>query len=381
MSGILKSYFIKKTINNLNNSAYKFPNTYISEKRLFNSGLILSENNILKINKNIYNSISKIKNIDNNIEANLFNKNNLYNKNIFNKNFDNSIYSNFSLKKSNKKLKSINNLTPELTFNKIKTNLKFKKLKINLFPNLNQKKQYNKNIFLKYNKKNTINENVSIEKRKKDNSLEVENIINSLIDNRNDKEENFNKQYKTNIIFDKKKSIDPKTYINYNLQEQPNNKELFRSFDIQLNCINNKIEYRNKIIRGIDTTNRNRLKIENLKFSLNNNTSFDNNKKVVDDYLKNKMVNKKNFHFNIYDYYNNIYKKKSYNRCKFNKKMMINQNEINMDKNLLTFEQKVKNLETFTSNSIGYLKYLSKTNENMLKKLNNIYDIYDLYNK
>ena len=93
------------------------------------------------------------------------------------------------------------------------------------------------------------------------------------------------------------------------------------------------------------------------------------------------MVNKKNFHFNIYDYYNNIYKKKSYNRCKFNKKMMINQNEINMDKNLLTFDQKVKNLETFTSNSIGYLKFLSKTNENMLKKLNNIYDIYDLYNK
>ena len=125
MSGILKTYFATKKNKNINISACKCLTTYNQDIRLHNSGLLLTENNILKINKKFPNSTNKTKTNDTDYytktESNPFNINFFYPKNNSSNTFYEEVFfSNIFKKRQNKNLKPNNGFTRDLTINKIK---------------------------------------------------------------------------------------------------------------------------------------------------------------------------------------------------------------------------------------------------------------------
>ena len=322
MYGILKPYFTGRISKILNKGVIRNSS---NDLKIFNYGLHLNKNNTLKINNN----------------NNILKKFSVYNRTAFNNNinFDNIIKLN-SIKEKKWKI-----LKPLFEKNEIVEN---KTEKLILKNNIN-----------KYN-----NKCHSIEKGKKETSLEIEKIVSSLINNENDKKNNdinlnkylsFKKnKEKINETFPRENSIHPKKYISYNLRNDPLNSKLYKSFNTQIKCLNNKVNYRKKILEGIDACNRYRPKIENLKFGSNKN-------KLTEEFFKNEHNNK--FHFNLFNYYNNnILKMKNYNKKKFKEKC------------LLTFDEKLKNMEKNTKNSIEYSKNLSLINKKMLNKINEIYD-------
>ena len=404
MSGILKSYFTeKKKINNINISACKCLTSYNQNIRLYNSGLLLSENNILKINKKIPNSTIKTNNINDRdyyikTESNPFNTNYFYpKKNNNNTFYEEIIFSNFLKKRQNKSFRPIYHLIPDLSINKNKSLSKKNnnKTKIVEFPNLSQKKKFNKITKTNYNiieKKNNNNNNIKSLTTKyntKENSIEVEKIVHHLINNNNNNNDNTKKLHHANSTeylslknnknkniknqkYPKEKSISPITYIDYNLKKNPGNKEFFKSFETQLKCLNNKEEYRETILNQVDTNYRHRMKVENLKNDYNSNSIIDKKKNIENFFVK----NKKNFRFNIYDYYNNINKIKK-NRYIKNTSRLAKIFKDN--KNLLTFDKKLQNFEISTIKSIKHLDSISHKNRKMLTKILNIYNIYDLF--
>ena len=327
MYGILKPFFTGKISKSLHKGVIR---NYKNDLKIFNYGLHLNKNNTLKINNN-----------------NILKNFSVYNRTQFNNNinFDNNI-----------QLNTINE-------NKYKIFRPFNG-RNEIVPSKTEK------IILKNNNNKYKNNCRSIKKGKKETSLEIEKIVNSLIDNENAKKNNksiyinlneylsFKKnKEKINDAFPRENSISPKNYISYNLQNDPLNSKLYKSFNIQIKCLNNKVGYRKKILEGIDACNRYRPKIENLKFGsylrLNKN-------KLEEELFKNEHNNK--FHFNLLNHYNNnILKMKNYNKKKFNEKCF------------LTFDEKLKNVEKMTKNSIEYSKNLSNTNKEMLKKINEMY--------
>ena len=298
------------------------------------------------------------------------------------------------------------NIFPDLTENKNTTITKTKEKKgqkeddskrVSIFPFCSSNRLYKvelTNFDLFVNNKKSQSKSLTTKQDNKANSFQVEKIVHTLINsNNNDNNkkklhhasstENLSlkkKIYKKND-FPKEKSISPMTYIDYNLKVNPENKNFFKSFDIQIKCINNKIKYREKILNQVDTNYRHRLKFESLK-NEHNNYYMNYNKKVINElFLKNKNYNKKNLHYNIYDYYNNINKKKDNGRYQFDQKFIKLQKDIKNKKNLLTFDKKMKNVENSMLKAVKHLDNLSISNRNMMKKVLNIYNIYDLYDK
>jgi len=327
MYGILKPYFTGKISTSLHKGVIR---NYNNDLKIFNYGLHLNKNNTLRIkNNNILKNFS------------------VYNRTDFNNNinFDNNI-----------QLNTINENKYKICkpFNERNEIMESKTEKILLKNNINKFK----------------NKCRSIKKGKKETSLEIEKIVSSLINRENDKNNknfdiNLNKyltfkknKEKINETFPRENSISPKNYIAYNLQNDPLNSKLYKSFSIQIKCLNNKVGYRKKILEGIDACSRYRPQIENLKFGSNRLSK----KKLEEEFYKNENNNK--FHFNLFNYYNNnsILKMKNYNRKKFNEKC------------LLTFDEKLKSVEKMTKNSIEYSKNLSNTNKKMLDKINDIYN-------
>ena len=265
MSGILKTFFVGRKIKNLNTSACKYLTTYNDNLRLLNSGLYLTENNILRIKKFYPNSTSKTiktstyKNC--NTEGNTFNSKNFYPK-ITNENFYEKVFfSNILKKKQNKKISPINmyNIFPDLTENKNTTIIKTKEKKgqkedegkrVSIFPFCSSNRLYKvelTNFDLFVNNKKSQSKSLTTKQDNKANSFQVEKIVHTLINsNNNDNNkkklhhasstENLSlkkKIYKKND-FPKEKSISPMTYIDYNLKVNPENKNFFKSFDIQI---------------------------------------------------------------------------------------------------------------------------------------------------
>ena len=385
MSGILKTYFATKKNKNINISACKFLTTYNENIRLHNSGLLLSENNILKINKNFPYSTNKTKTSNTDFytktESNPFNINYFYPKNNSTNTFYEEVFfSNILKKRQNKNLKPNNHFIRDLTINKIK--------KVP-FPFLTQKKKINKTTITNYKinakeqKKNV--KSFTIKNNCKENSIEVEKILHNLINNKNENarklhhansSENLSLKNIKNQKYPKEKSISPICYIDFNLKKNPEKKEFFKSFNTQIKCLNNKAEYRKTILSQVDTNYRHRLKVENLKNDYNNIDS-DKNKKIEELLTNIKNDNKNNFHFNLYDYYNNIHKTKK------KTKQITNRNIAKLEKifynkqNLISFDKKLKNVEVSTIKAIKHLDSLSHNNRKMLKDILNIYNVYD----
>ena len=321
MYGILKPFFTGKINKSLKNGRIR---NFSNDLKIVNYGLHLNKNNTLKINSN-----------------NILKNFSVYNRTEFNNN----------IKLNNINEKKYKILKP---FNERNEIVESKTEKI-ILKNINKYK----------------NKCYSIKKGKKETSLEIEKIVNSLINNENDKKINKNSDININKylsfmknkekikeIFPRENSISKKNYISYNLQNEPFNSKLYKSFSIQIKCLNDKPIYRKKILEGIDACNRYRPKIENLKFGSNLSV---NRNKLPEGLFKDENDNK--FHFNLLSHYNNnILKMKNYNKKKFT------------DKCLLTFDEKLKNMETITKNSIEYSKNLSLTNKQMLKKIKDIMD-------
>ena len=398
MSGILKTFFRGRKDKDLNNCACKYLTSYNNNLRLFKTGLLLSENNILKIKKNHNNSTLKTNTNYTSqyytTESNAFNTNYFYPK----KNY-NSFYEDYIDRKAqNQKLTINNNLLPNLTINKNKAIAKLKEKNENSKTSSNNF-SYKKECLLKdymINRRDKKKESKSLTTKDncKDNSIEVEQIVHSLIDSNNENKQKLhhidssrylsykNNKSKKKMIFPKEKSISPAAYIDYNLKQDPNNKKLYRSFDTQLKCLNNKAEFRKIILNQVDTNYRNRLKVEDLKSEHNKKCYNDFSKKEIEElFIKNKDQNNKNLHFNLYDYYNNIHKMKVNSRYKFNKRFLRMEKEFKDNKKSLNFDKKLENFENSTMSAIRHLDSLSSNNRTMMKQILNIYKIYDIYDK
>lgn len=409
MSGILKTYFVGRKLKDFNTTACKYLTTYNNNLRLLNSGLHLTEHNILRIKRYYPNSTSKTKETSTyqncHTESNIFNSKNFYpkiNKESF---YEKVFFSNILKKKQNKKISPIYNIFPDLTDNKNSSLSKIKRKKEEgngkcgskiLFGSSNRLyKEEIKNFDIYMKNKKDKSKSLTSKQDNKSNSVQVEKIVHTLInDNNNDNNKrklhhansteklSLKKKENKKNDYPKEKSISPMTYIDYNLKTNPGNKNLFKSFDTQIKCINNKIEYREKILNQVDTNYRHRLKVESLKNKHNDNYYMNFNKRKINElFLRNKNYNKKNLHFNIYDYYKNIHKIKANGRYQFDQKFIKLQKDIKEKKNLLTFDKKMKNVENSMIKAIKYLDNLSISNRKMLKNVLNIYNIYDLYDK
>ncbi len=398
MSCILKTFFDNKKQKDLDNNACKYLTSYNNNLRLFNYGLLLSENNILKIKKYTPNVMNKTQNKDNKIychtESTPFNTNHFYPKKNNNTFYEEIIFSNCIKHRKNKTLKPINNLFPEESINKeaSMTNHNYNKTIFSNCLNLTRKKKFNKynkititNYDVKQKAPKKETKSLTIKKQRKENSIKVEKIVHSLINNKkidNNKLHHANsieyqslKKNKKNIIFPLNKSISPMSYIDYNLKINPDNKKLFKSFNTQINCLNDKVEYRKRILKQVDENYRHRFKVEDLKNNYNNNIYTNIDKKKIEEMIDNKDVHENKFHFNLYDYYNNSHRIKNNNRFKFSQRFGKLVKEIKNNKDLLTFDMKMNNMEKDTHKVVKHLESLSKSKGKMLK---NLLDIYTL---
>lgn len=398
MSGILRPYFAETNNKNMNISACKCLTSYNQNRRLFDSGLLLSENNILKINKKAPNSTIKSKNNDTDYyirtETNPFNSHYFYPRKNNNTFYEEIIFSNVLKKKQNKSLRPIYNFISNLTINKNKTSSKESNNRTKMkFPYLTKKKKINKNTIsnFKINAKTNNNQNKSLTiKNNINDSIEVEKIVNNLITGNNNNNDNKKRLHHINSLehlsiknlknlkYPMKNSISPITYIKYHLKKNPQNKEYFRSFNTQLKCLNNKAEFRKAILNQVDTNYRNRLKVENLKNECNSNDYYMKDK-IEEIFLNENNDKKNNFHFNLNDYYNNIPKNNM--RNKINKNAKLEKIFKDNNKHLITFYKKLNNFETSTLKAIKHLDSLSQDNRKMLKNILNIYRIYDKFEK
>ena len=409
MSGILSTFFNTKKSNSIDNNACKYLTSYNNNLRLFNYGLLLSENNILRIKKYIPTNKFKYTKIDNRnycqTESNPFNTNNInhfYPKKQANSFYEEIIFSNLL---KNRKLKPINNhLLTDLTMNKDISSIRNKYNKTK-YMNNTRKKKFNKlrkitgtDYEISENEnKNEIElqkktKSLTLKKQKKENSKQVEQIVHSLINGKKiDKQKlhhansiEYLSMKKSNIVksdnFPMNKSISPASYIDYNLKKNPDNAKLFKSFHTQVKCLNNKVEYRKRILKQVDENYRHRLRIEDLKSQHNRKDYNDMNKKDIEDLMNDKNIRKNKFHFNLYDYYNNSHKINYFNRFKYARKFnkLMKDNNV-VDKNLLTFDRKMRNLELSTQKAVKHLQSLSNSNEKMLKNLLDIYTINEKY--
>jgi hypothetical protein len=365
MSDILKSYFSHEDIKHIKNSASKHLKLNKERLKLINCGLFLSESNILKI------PINKLK--EHNKICNSIESNDCYNTRSFrlrNKKgnffFKDIVYPNFLDRIEKKNMEKINHNSP-------------------LFQNLSSKYILRKKI----SENETENDESILEdikdrnefkpkKLSKNEKKEVNKIINSFLnkEENNDKKTIFyhanssqylkfrkrRKKYYTKELFPREKSINPKAYIEYNFRADPNNKKLFKSYGIQVKCLNNEEENREKILKRVNESDKIRSSIG--KMEVNSDAkNYDNELKRIENVF---FADKNNYRFNTLDNEANI---RNNSRNKIGKKI-FKIDKSNED--LLTFDRKMNIAVTNTQNTLKYLKELSDKNVVLIKKINDL---------
>jgi len=366
MSDILKSYFSHKDIKYINNSASKHLKLNKERLKLFNCGLFLSESNILKIPMNKLKEHNKINNTIESNDCYTAKSFRLRNKkgNMFLKD---KVYQNFLDRIEKKNMEKINHNTP-------------------LFQNLSSKYILRKKIS---ENETENNESINLEDIKDKNEFipkklstnekkKVNDIINSFLnkEEKNDKKIIFyhanssqylkfrkkRKKYYSKELFPREKSINPKAYIEYNFRADPNNKKLFKSYGIQVQCLNNEEENREKIIKRVNASNNFRSSIG--KIEVNSYAKkYDNELKRIENAF---YSDKSSHRFNTIDNENNI-RNNIRNR---NGKKIYKIDKSNED--LITFDRKMNIAVTNTQNTLKYLKELSDKNVVLIKKITDL---------
>jgi hypothetical protein len=364
MSDILKSYFSHEDIKHINSSASKHLKLNKERLKLINCGLFLSESNILKI------PINKLK--EHNKICNSIESNDCYNTRSFrlrNKKgnffFKDIVYPNFLDRIEKKNMEKINHNSP-------------------LFQNLSSKYILRKKI----SENETENDESILEdikdrnefkpkKLSKNEKKEVNKIINSFLnkEENNDKKTIFyhanssqylkfrkrRKKYYTKELFPREKSINPKAYIEYNFRADPNNKKLFKSYGIQVKCLNNEEENREKILKRVNESD----KIRNSFGKIEVNSiakNYDNELKRIENVF---FADKNSYRFNTLDNENDIRDNRNRRERKIFKIDKSNED-------LLTFDRKMNIAVTNTQNTLKYLKELSDKNDVLIKKITDL---------
>ena len=324
MSDILSNFY--KTLNTVNNiREYKnplTPNKHIKIKNnLSQYGIYLSKNNYLLLSKeNLQQPSSLSLNKDSNIISNLSNygepeninfkseeqklkSKDMINKDLFNT-IDPQLKKCFSYrKKKNYLLDNIYDLD-EINKNKTKSNIKTKIIDKNKSRNkeLINIRYRNKGISElmfkspEYEKKRIYFKTIKKEDKENiENQKKADKITNELLSlkTRKDiKDYYIKKDYNEGLIANikrnekiKEKRIDPMTYIKYNFSNEPNNINVFKSFDIQMMIMGND-RYRNNLLNGVNVYKNNFIKYENLKGPV----GFDKNK--IEEKKRNEVINK-----------------------------------------------------------------------------------------
>ena len=146
---------------------------------------------------------------------------------------------------------------------------------------------------------NNINKKKSPEKQKLDEK--VDKIVDMLINNKINKNIFLNEKYKFKKEL-KEKDVDPKYIIKRNFQYEPNNKNLFKSYGIQVKALGNE-KYRKALFRGVNDYETQTVKYSVLKgptgFNINvkkQKTNSVNNdiKKIIWDMEQNFSAKKNN---------------------------------------------------------------------------------------
>ena len=268
-----------------------------------------------------------------------------------------------------------------------------------------------KGIYFKTVKKES-DENILCNEKNKDkmvNQKKADKITNELLSlkTRKDiKDYYIKKEYNEGLITNikkiekiKEKRIDPMTYIKYNFSNEPNNTNIFKSFDIQMMIMGND-RYRNNLLDGVNIYKNNFIKYENLKGPI----GFDKNKieekkrnevlnqMKIDNLGKDKVFNfsnrlykrkynKKIFDFVYDDNYKNLKKLLYKNIEKYDKQTKVVKGKkvvVNVDKNDIKTLKKVDSDAEFVINdkdemikfSNKFLSFDNKINK-MLLKTNN----------
>ena len=366
MSDILKSYFSHKDIKHINNSASKHLKLNKERLKLFNCGLFLSESNILKIPMNKLKEHNKI--------CNTIESNDCYNTKSFrlrNKNgnlfLKDKVFQNFLDRIEKKNMERINHNSP-------------------LFQNLSSKYILRKKISENetennesFNLEDIKDKNEFIPKKLSNNEKKkVNEIINSFLnkEENNDKKTIFyhanssqylkfrkrRKKYYTKELFPREKSINPKAYIEYNFRAEPNNKKLFKSYGIQVKCLNNEEENREKILKRVNESDNIRSSFG--KIEVNSELkNYDNELKRIENAY---FSDKNNYRFNTIDNEANI---RNNSRSRIGKKV-FKIDKSNED--LITFDRKMNIAVTNTQNTLKYLQELSDKNVVLIKKITDL---------
>ena len=359
-------------------------------------------NNSVNHNKSINNltktySNKKSKNNNNTLKVFYKNKTVLDLDNIYNDInkkpyilFNNKSYNNINLNKFINKTENI-----------YKNRRKINNLKLNYKSDntINNNHNYiNTDIYnnIKYN---NSSKNIIDNKFKKNNkSIEVQKIIDLLINSKKEDYENiFLKNQNENIKFPKNKTVDPFSYINYNLKKNPYDKTLYKGLNKIMKKMKKeslKEEFENELIQKSTEVNNLRLDSNHIEAPLGEAKKV---KEQCEDMLS-QIKKYKSFSFNknenpqkhikmkIYKPYGNILNKNYKNY--FNKIFKIQSNEINnkktnsdleLEKNIdkyISFDMRINNILYISRNTENNINRKSKEHEEMLNKFSFILNSY-----
>ena len=246
--------------------------------------------------------------------------------------------------------------------------------------------------------------NYSTKKKKVANSLEVNNIVNSLISpekNMSDKSKEANLE----TSFPKERSIDPISYIKYNLQNNPNDKNLYKGINKVMKQLGKsyiKEEYESNLIKKASDVNYLKIDNEHIQAPLGEAKKYKqkyedliNQTKIFKSFYFNKNETpqrkekiKYNPHRKILDKVYKIYfdnkigsndeKKKEEKKEKKNKTKIEKELEKNMEK-YVSFDTRINVVLLASKNTEESVNQKFREHEEMLNKINYLFNSYLKY--
>ena len=246
--------------------------------------------------------------------------------------------------------------------------------------------------------------NYSTKKKKVANSLEVNNIVNSLISpekNMSDKSKEANLE----TSFPKERSIDPISYIKYNLQNNPNDKHLYKGINKVMNQLGKsyiKEEYESNLIKKASDVNNLKIDNEHIQAPLGEAKKYKqkyedliNQTKIFKSFYFNKNETpqrkekiKYNPHRKILDKIYKVYfdnkirpndeKKKEEIKDNKNKTKIEKELEKNMEK-YVSFDTRINVVLLASKNTEESVNQKFREHEEMLNKINYLFNSYLKY--
>ena len=408
----------KKLSTTINNNKDK-KNTNCSEHELKTCFSYTKKNKILmhKINKTKNNELlNSKKNLKADSKMLIINKNT--DENIINNKKSRNIFTDFSSLQGRKNNPTYSSNNYHSTVS-ILSNYSNKENKT-YYKTINKEK----NLFYKGTKRDKINTKIEAEKITKELlSLKTKKDIKSFYIKKDYAkaiaEAENNEKNKLNMH----NSIDPMTYIKFNLSNYPKNNNLFKSFDTQIVIMGNQ-KYRNDLLEGVNAYKNNCVKYEDMRGPIGNDKNNVNEikrneiiKKMKMNYIsgrglifsnrlyKKRYPKKNDFEFD--DNYKEVQKFLYKNIDKYEKQIKVDNGKrvaVNVDENdiktlkkiddnaefivhdknemikfshrFLSFDEKIDKLLSKIRNTTSYLFKRTQEHHKIKKKIDEIYDHY-----